>query len=404
MKSIFEHTRVRVALGLLAAAGLMATSSCAEKKAETPAAGQAANDTATAPTATETETVVEEIVHVKATPEQLEKMVAAATSGTGQDRYAAIDDLGERAGDVTEVVPELEKNLADADAQVLWRSARALGDFGEEAVSAAPKLKDLLNNSDAVVQYHAAVALGKIGDKSEETVDALVVAVGASDPRVSRAALAALKQLKPGPVKTTAALKKAIVAEDQMVAAHAIDAIVELGAQAVPLLNEMLKDPATAYLAAAAAEQIGPDAAGTVPGLVEVLGKTKHSQLDTRILLALAHIGPGAKSAEPQIVSELETAHDPTVQVAAAFALGRIGSTDADGPLKVAAAATDKPFLSMVAAWSLAKLHPDDAALKAQAVEKLTAGTKSDDEAIKSAAEKGLMMLEVPAEGAAAKN
>jgi HEAT repeat protein len=395
MKSFFERTRVRVTWGLLAVAGFVVTSSCAEKKVEAPpAAEQAATDEMS-------ETVVEEVVHVKATPEELEKLVTAATSGAGQDRYAAIDDLGERAGDVTEVVPELEKNLADSDSQVVWRSARALGDFGEEAVSAAPKLKELLTNSDAVIQYHAAVALGKVGDKSEETVDALVVAVGASDPRVSRAAVSALRQLKPGPVKAAAALKKAIVAEDQMVAAHAIEAIVEMGPQAAPLLNELLKDPTTAYLAAAAAEQIGPGAAETVPGLVEVLGKTKHSQMDTRVLLALAHIGPAAKSAAPQIVSEMETSLDSTVQVAAAFALGRIGATDADGPLK-AAAASDKPFLSMVAAWSLAHLHPEDAALKAQAVEKLTAGTKSDDEAIKAAAEKGLKMLELPAESAAA--
>lgn len=395
MKSFFEHTRVRVALGLVTVAGLLATSSCAEKKTEAPAAGDAAAET------TVDETVVEEVVHVKATPEELAKLVAKATSGAGRDRYTAIDDLGERAADVTEVVPELEKNLADADPQIVWRTARALGDFGEEAVSAAPKLKELLKNSDAVIQYHAAVALGKVGDKSEETVDALVVAVGASDPRVSRAAVAALKELKPGPVKGAAALKKAIAAEDQMVVANAIEAIVEMGAKAVPLLNECLKDPTTAYIAAAAAEQIGPEAAGTVPGLVDVLAKAKHSLLDTRVLLALAHIGPAAKSAEPQILTELETAQDPTVQVAAAFALGRIGATDADGPLK-AAAASDKPFLSMVAAWSLAKLHPEDTALKAAAVEKLTAGMKSDDEAIKAAAEKGLKMLEFPAEGAAA--
>ena len=53
-------------------------------------------------------------------------------------------------------------------------------------------------------------------------------------------------------------------------------------------------------------------------------------------------------------------------------------------PLLKAAAAIDKPFLSMVAAWSLAKIHPDDAALKQQAIDKLNAGFKSDDPAIKA--------------------
>ena len=62
--------------------------------------------------------------------------------------------------------------------------------------------------------------------------------------------------------------------------------------------------------------------------------------------------------------------------------------------LHAAAAKEDNQFLSMVAAWSLAKLHPDDADLKKQAVDKLNAGLKSDDEAIRQAADKGLKALE----------
>ena len=131
-----------------------------------------------------------------------------------------------------------------------------------------------------------------------------------------------------------------------------------------------------------------------------MLGKTKHSQMQIRVILALGHIGPAAKSASPQIMSVMEESQDATVPVAAAFALGAIGATDADDALK-AAAASDKPFLAMVAAWSLAKIHPDDAALKQQAIDKLNAGLKSDDAAIKAAAEKGLKMLEVPATAAA---
>jgi HEAT repeat protein len=394
MKSSFDSFRVRVGGGLLVVAGLIATSSCAEKKeAAAPAAEAPAASTSEAAVA---DVIVEETAHVKMSDDQLKDMVEDATTGSGMERYTAIDDLGERAGDVTEVVPELEKNLSDKDPQVVWRSMRALGDYGDEAVTAAPKLRELLKSEDPVVQLHAAIALGKVGDKSEETTDALVAAVGSKDPRVMRAAVAALKMLRPGPVKVAAALKKAIAAEDSAVAAQAIETIVELGPLAVPLLNETLKDPTTAYIAAAAAEQIGPDAAGAVPELVAVLGKTQHSFLQTRVLLALGHIGPGAKSAGPAIVAEMEESKDPTVQLAAAFALGGTGATDGDAQLK-AAAASDKPFLAMVAAWSLAKIHPDDAELKKQAIEKLTAGSKSDDAQIKAAAEKGLAMFGEPA-------
>ncbi len=331
-----------------------------------------------------------------ATEANTAKLVETAVSGTGAERYVAIDDLGEHATDEQGVVETLIGLLDDSDPQVVWRSARSLGDYGIEANSAAPALRKLLDGDNPVIQYHAAIALGKVGDKSEATVDALIKLVGSPDSRISRAAVSALKTLQPGPEAIHQALKKALEAKDRAVVIKALEAIVDAGPKAVPLLNEALRDPATAYLAASAVEQIGPDAAGTVPALVEALGKTKHSYLQLQILLALGHVGPAAKSATPQIINLLETSEDATVPVAAAYALGSIGAADADAPLR-AALAKDNPFLSMVAAWSLAKIHPDDAQLKQQAIDKLNAGLKSDDPAIQSAAEKGLRMLEEPA-------
>jgi HEAT repeat protein len=52
----------------------------------------------------------------------------------------------------------------------------------------------------------------------------------------------------------------------------------------------------------------------------------------------------------------------------------------------------------MIAAWSLAKLHPGDQAALRTAVEKLTHGLKSDDAALRTAAAKGLQMLQPPPE------
>jgi HEAT repeat protein len=109
-------------------------------------------------------------------------------------------------------------------------------------------------------------------------------------------------------------------------------------------------------------------------------------------LLALASIGPAAKSASPQIIHLLEHPTDATVPVAAAYALGSIGAADADKPLR-AAAAKPNTMLQMIAAWSLAKIHPEDSQLRQQAMEKLQAGLKSNDLAIRAAAEKGLEML-----------
>ncbi len=386
MRSSFGRSPVCVGWGLVVVAGMIVTSSCAKRNEPAPAptetSAPATDNSEAAPAAT--------------SKEDMSKLLVSATTGGGEARYTAIDDIGERAAESNLIVPDLIENLDDSDPQVVWRSERALGDYGEEAVSAAPELRELLSNKDPVLQHHAAVALGRVGDKSEETVDALVTAVGSSDARVSRAAVAALKNLKPGPVKVAQALKKAMTAQDNSVAAQALEAIVELGPKAVPLINEALKDPTTAYLAASAAEEIGPDAAEAVPALVDLLSQTKHSHMQIRVLLALGRIGPGAKSAAPQIAAVMASSQDATVPVAAAFALGSIGSTDADDALR-AAVAKDSPFLSMVASWSLAKLHPDDAELKKQAIEKLNAGLNGDDEAIKGAAEKGLKMLETPA-------
>ena len=327
------------------------------------------------------------------------KLLDEAANGTGQARYVAIDDLGERAADPATVVPALTKLLADSDTQVQWRATRALGDYGAEAASAAPPLRALLSHEDPVHQIHAAIALGKIGDRSDETIDALVTAVTNPDGRVARAAIAALRNLKPDPERVAAALDQVLSSDDQAAVVHALEAVVERGAKAAPMLNAALKRPKTAFLACAAIEQIGPEAAATVPALTELLGSTKHSQLLIQTLLALASIGPAAQSAAPQIVPLLEHPTDATVPVAAAYALGSIGAVDADAALR-AAGTTPNPLLQMVAAWSLAKIHPDDAQLKQQAVERLQAGLKSEDPAIQAAAEKGLNMLEPPAAAA----
>ena len=90
------------------------------------------------------------------------RQLQTATTGTGPARYTAIDDLGERHQGAPQVIPQLRKLLADSDAQVRWRSARAIGDFGDLAAAAAPELRKLLADKDPIVQYQAAVALGKL--------------------------------------------------------------------------------------------------------------------------------------------------------------------------------------------------------------------------------------------------
>jgi HEAT repeat protein len=324
-------------------------------------------------------------------------LLKSAVSGAGEARYTAIDDLGERHMAAAAVVPALEKLLADKDAKVRWRSARALGDYGAQAINAAPALRNLLKDSDAVVQYHAAVALGRVGDKSDETVHALVAAATGKDERVARAAIASIRELEPGREHVLKALGELLKSENDAVVLHAMEAIVEHGKQSVPLLNDALAKPETAFLACSAIEHLGPEAAETVPALGELLGKTKHSQVLIQALLALAAVGPAAEAASPKIVPLLDWKDDATVPVAAAFALGSIGAKDADDALR-AAMTKDNPFLQMIAAWAIAKLHPEDQAALKTAVAMLVQGLKNNDLAIRTAAAKGLQKLQAPPE------
>ena len=298
MKKFLRSLHVRVCMESGRRPGLIAISSCAE-----PIGARTAKPTrtdATAPRRRRNRLRVNphQVVTIV---DDLAKLLEAASSGSGQERYTAIDDLGERAAESTWSCPILIDNLDESDPQVVWRSVRALGDYGEEAVAAAPKLRELLDNEDPDCAVPCRHRAGKVGDQ----VGGNGRCAGEGGRQLGCARFAGRgdrdQDIAPRAAKWCQALKKALAASDSAVAHYAIDAIVEHGAEAVPLLNESLKDPATAYLAAAAAEQIGPDAAGTVPALTAVLGKTKHSQLQIRVLLALGRIGPAAKSAEPQI-------------------------------------------------------------------------------------------------------
>jgi HEAT repeat protein len=324
-------------------------------------------------------------------------LIKAAISGEGQARYTAIDDLGEHHTDAAGVVPELQKLLADKDAQVRWRSARALGDYGAQAMGAAPVLRNMLNDSDPIAQYHAAVSLGRIGDKSDETIHALIVSATSNDKRIARAAIAALRALELDRDHVMQILGEVLKSDDHAVVVHAMEAIVERGAAGAPTLIAALKNPQTAYLACTAIEHMGPDAAATVPELTKLLTATKHSKLLIQALLALASIGPAAEAASPTIVPMLQWKDDATVPVAAAYALGSIGAKNADAPLR-AAMENGNPFLQMIAAWSVAKLHPDDQSALKTAVAMLVQGFKNNDPAIRTAAAKALQKLQAPPE------
>ncbi len=319
-------------------------------------------------------------------------LLQSMASDDAAARYDAIDRLGELHTSAETVVPELRKLLADDDAGTRWRGARSLGDYGQLAKPSSAELRRLLGDDEPAVRYHAAVTLGKIGDNSDEAVSELVRLATGDDPRVARVAIASLRRVKADPKQVAKALSAALASDDHAVVVHALDAIVSQGAKAVPFLKEALQQPNTDYLACTAIEHIGAEAAGTIPELTKLLDDEQHPQLLIQAQLALGSIGPAAKATAPRLISLLENSDNPMIAAAAAHALGSIGAVDADEPLRNALVKPE-PILQMVAAWSLAKLHPDDNQLKQQAITKLQAGLNSDDPVMKTAAAEGISQL-----------
>src|SRR6185295_17534121 len=80
--------------------------------------------------------------------------LSIAVSGSGKAQYKAIDGLGANHENASAVVPKLRQLLKNDDANVRWRSARALGDYGSQAKASAGDLVKLLSDKDPIVDYH----------------------------------------------------------------------------------------------------------------------------------------------------------------------------------------------------------------------------------------------------------
>ncbi|MEM6798660.1 MAG: HEAT repeat domain-containing protein [Planctomycetota bacterium] len=311
--------------------------------------------------------------------------------------YSAIDNLGYAPEDAAESVPRLELSLKSDDAQVRWRAARALGLLGKASAAAAPALVGLLSDSDPVVQVHASIALARIGDKSEASLEALLGKVTSDDGRVARVAIQTLRHLGVPPEKLAGALEAVLESDDAAVMSHAVDALVNAGAEATPLLNATLAKEKASYWAAVAIGEIGPDAAGTTPALIDLVGRTADDETRQLALLALAKIGPDARESASAIRSIAESTKDDGSRIVACYALGAIGDASASD-LLTKLESTGGPFQAMSCAWSLAKLNPDDPTAQDHAIEKLVGGLMSERELMRNAAAAGIKELAPPPE------
>ena len=409
---------LRVPATVLSAGMILACVGCAETQsppAAIPEAAAVVEEVVDESAPEEEVVVVEETVaspadeppaadHDSATS-RITKLVELLGSATDDSRarVVAIDEITTLNGYASLTLEPLSAALADAEPRVRWHAARAIGLIGRDAVPAIPALAKLLNDADPVVVAQAAAAIGHIRDDDERAeipadaasiyasaVEPLVATMVHPDPRARRAAVRALRQVSTSRQELAKTVRKQLADADPIAVMPALHTLADMGADAVPFLLESLDDPASRYWAEVVLAELGPDAAPAVDPLARLAREGEIAE-KMQAILALAEIGPAAAPAVPAVIESLSSS-DSSLQYVAAFALGKIGAGEADAALREAAAADD-PFLASLASWALATIHPDDAALQAEAVDRLQGGLTSDVPAVRNAAVEGLSDL-----------
>lgn len=306
-----------------------------------------------------------------------------------QASYKKIDDLGYKPGAGATLLPYVKSS----DPQERWRAARALGNLRYRP--AANAVVSLLDDPDPVVQTYAIAALGRLGDTSDRTINAIMSKAASADGRVARASLSALKKLAPGPDKLAAALEQVLDSDDQAVMSYAVDAMVEAGGRAVPLLQRALGNEKSAYWAALAIAEIGPDAAATAPQLAQLISTSDDPFTQQQALMAVAALGEQGRAALESVQDLANNTGEDGLRITASYALGTLGDPSSAGILQRLESEGGE-FLKMVSVWSQCQIDKGNDELQQRAVTLLTQGLRSDRREVRDAAATGLARLGAP--------
>jgi len=166
-----------------------------------------------------------------------------------------------RAGkEARETVPELIAILQKNDPETRTYAINALLGIGPDAKDAVPELIKMLSCDDFHTQYWACRALGAIGPEARSATAELVRCLKSGVTSVRRNAAAALGQIGPAIGQQGAeALIEALSDPIQPVRQNAVVALGELqplAAKAVPVIEQMLREPSKFTPRASAAKTL----------------------------------------------------------------------------------------------------------------------------------------------------
>lgn len=292
---------------------------------------------------------------------------------------------------------ELQSKLSDPNPEVRVQAARGLAAQGAAAAVAVAALADRLSDDVPTVRAHAAFALGAIGPAAASTFPKLAALIADQDPQVRREAVEALRALKVDRAQLISVMLDVLETSSSEEVVPAMHAIAEIGKEAVPALVEALGHEEARYWACEILALIGPAAVDAAPAVAEVL-KDPRVEVRREAVLCLGQIGAGAKATAPAVLA-LTSDADSGTRAAAVWAAVMIGAPAAELQAKAAALTNDQdPMVQVVATWAVAKAAPTDAAARTAAVEKATVALKSPQPAVRGAAARVLVDLQVTAE------
>lgn len=306
----------------------------------------------------------------------VKQLAAGLSAAKPADRYAAADALADLGYSAAEAVPALTTALQSDDANLRWRSARALGVIGES--SAAESLAKAAGDTEAVVRAQAIFALGRLKASDEASLKVIVERLSDKEAPVRRAAVRALRMVEAPRESIRPLVLKLLDDSEPTIAVRALSSLVEGGVEIVPALAAALDQREARYWACLALGEIGPQAKAAVPALIKVLADDR-PEVRLQATIALAEIGPDAKPAVGELVKLLADPFD-SVRLTTAFALGRIGDEGATDALVKVEANAD-PSLRMLCTWALAKINKNDETRSTQALQRLVSalGDKNGD-------------------------
>jgi HEAT repeat protein len=198
----------------------------------------------------------------------------------------------------TDLAPVFAEGLKKGNRDEVLQSVQALAGLGKHAEPAVEALTAALGHKDSFVRQYAAYTLGTIGAGAKPAAGALAEMMTERTPLLRELAAQALGAIGAEGKEVVPALVKALKDSDSQVVQSALDSLSRFGPEAKPAvaaLRKLLKDPPAQIF------MPGRPPFPTIGGIGQprVIGR----DITSLVLDALAHIGPAAQEAIPDIAA-----------------------------------------------------------------------------------------------------